>query len=522
MNLYRVLIVFGLVLSLAASGHGEEKQPVPSKSDQEVARGRIRSQLKADYAKTTPAAFLGLADKLIGMAVEEKDNSPTRFVLLTEAMQFSTRGGDVERAAWVSREIDRKYDTAEVKERLANALAENIGGRDRLADYRALAEKELAKPAAASDRLALARHWGDVAQEVRTDARLAAVRRARYWLCEVLSSEDITEATRAEARTRSTDVNAEIDKADARLGRFSLYDGRWVVKYADNSMREYVIGAEGSLEFDRGVSADGVTFVKKDEQHAKLARRGGAVLATFASGKVVERLAMEGEKLLVERFDPSSLYPKQPGNKGEAARDPKPASAWAKLRMGRTALLAGNLTEAGKALETAARLSPDDAEVKQARAELDKAGEEAAAKSEYLKKAAKAPELNRRVLIFALSNKGKQVGNGECWTLADEALKQAGARHPAVYVFGRELGPKDTLFPGDILQVENAKFVGPRGSTAMPHHTAVVCEVHGGDDVTLIHQNFGATGKTISLYRLALNERKEGTVKIYRPQARDR
>ena len=43
--------------------------------------------------------------------------------------------------------------------------------------------------------------------------------------------------------------------------------------------------------------------------------------ANCAGGKLVERLSMEGDKLVVERFDPVSLYPKSPNNKGEGVRE---------------------------------------------------------------------------------------------------------------------------------------------------------------------------------------------------------
>jgi len=54
------------------------------------------------------------------------------------------------------------------------------------------------------------------------------------------------------------------------------------------------------------------------------------------------------------------------------------------------------------------------------------------------------PATNIKVVKFAESHKGKQVGNGECWTLAAEALAAAGAPRPGadgvdVFDFGRKL-----------------------------------------------------------------------------------
>src|SRR5262249_12684357 len=74
------------------------------------------------------------------------------------------------------------------------------------------------------------------------------------------------------------------------------------------------------------------------------------------------------------------------------------------------------------------------------------------------------PELNSEVRKFAEDYRGKQVGNGECWTLAADALTAAGAQRPGVKgvpvsVFGRELKRGEAILPGDVAQFEKAKFV---------------------------------------------------------------
>ena len=133
---------------------------------------------------------------------------------------------------------------------------------------------------------------------------------------------------------------------------------------------------------------------------------------------------------------------------------------------------------------------------------------------------AHTPELNRKVLSYARERKGKQEGNGECWTLAANALKTAGARTARSYDFGRKLGPRDAIYPGDIVQFEKAEFAGRYGAT-MPHHTAIVESVHGPTKLGLIHQNFGDAGKRVSLRTIDLVELKSGTVEIYRPLPAD-
>ena len=137
------------------------------------------------------------------------------------------------------------------------------------------------------------------------------------------------------------------------------------------------------------------------------------------------------------------------------------------------------------------------------------------------------PKLNQKVVHFANARKGKKVGNGECWTLADQALKSAGAKRPGRddlgnYAFGRRLGSKETLRPGDILQFEKAEFVH-RGENrwsrqSFPHHTAIVYRV-SGSKLTLLHQNVNGK-RTVQMTTLDLSERTKGTVTGYRPQAR--
>ena len=51
-----------------------------------------------------------------------------------------------------------------------------------------------------------------------------------------------------------------------------------------------------------------------------------------------------------------------------------------------------------------------------------------------------AKDTIEKIVAFVKTNKGKQVGNGECWTLANEAFKAAEAKRPAgkgLRVWGR-------------------------------------------------------------------------------------
>jgi hypothetical protein len=133
------------------------------------------------------------------------------------------------------------------------------------------------------------------------------------------------------------------------------------------------------------------------------------------------------------------------------------------------------------------------------------------------------PLLNQKVLAFAAEKMGEQVGNGECWTLADEALKSAGARPADGYNFGRELKPGERAVPGDVMQFTSVKLAGRRGggtytiTLGTPNHTAVIREVKGPRSYEVLHQNFGDAGKTVSKVTLDLADLTEGDVKFFRP-----
>src|SRR5262245_35660640 len=150
---------------------------------------------------------------------------------------------------------------------------------------------------------------------------MPALRRSHVWLADALSASDLQGLARTEVEKVYQETTAEIDRAEARGRLFSLYAGKWVVRYDNNYTHEYVIKADGSVAFDRGFNPDGSTFLKKEEQNGKLVRRDGAVLALFADGRVVERLTLFNENLIVERFIRGPNYPRMPNNVGEGVRE---------------------------------------------------------------------------------------------------------------------------------------------------------------------------------------------------------
>ena len=76
--------------------------------------------------------------------------------------------------------------------------------------------------------------------------------------------------------------------------------------------------------------------------------------------------------------------------------------------------------------------------------------------------AADSVVISQSVVKFAQSNFGKLVGDEQCWTLAQEALKYANARLAGergyqLYEFGR-IVPVSQARPGDIIQFEQCSF----------------------------------------------------------------
>jgi hypothetical protein len=118
--------------------------------------------------------------------------------------------------------------------------------------------------------------------------------------------------------------------------------------------------------------------------------------------------------------------------------------------------------------------------------------------------------LGEQVVGYARQRVGQVVGDGECFTLVDNALRNAGARSAADYgtvtpnadyVWGSAVAQSD-LRPGDVIQFRDYRYdrevetSHPDGSSETqtdsqerPHHTAVVERVGADGAVTVLEQN---------------------------------
>ena len=179
-----------------------------------------------------------------------------------------------------------------------------------------------------------------------------------------------------------------------------------------------------------------------------------------------------------------------------------------------------------------------------------KSGTKSGAKSGA--KGSSTQTLNERVLSFAQQRRGRVQGNGQCFALADGALRNSGGKSAADYdtvtpdadyVWGSIIGRTD-LQPGDIIQLRGyeveikSRTEHADGSVETdereeerPHHTAIVESIGEHGTVTVLEQNF-PEGRAVSRNVLHLIDvrytigetttrvKVKGTLWFYRPQAR--
>ena len=162
-----------------------------------------------------------------------------------------------------------------------------------------------------------------------------------------------------------------------------------------------------------------------------------------------------------------------------------------------------------------------------------------------------SPKTSNLIVSFARRHMGVRVGNGECFTLVDRALRNAGAKSAADfgpvgpdenYIWGTSINLSE-LRPGDVIQfrdyacthrVDTETDKGTAWQERREergHHTAIVQQVGGNGAVTVLEQNspkgspvvrtelFFADGRITSRHRTATIT-VEGTFWFYRPHPR--
>ena len=144
------------------------------------------------------------------------------------------------------------------------------------------------------------------------------------------------------------------------------------------------------------------------------------------------------------------------------------------------------------------------------------------------------------VAAFGESVIGQQVGDGECWTLAKEAIDQSShgfAMSPVGYTHGSlvyhavggasaPIAYNDSIRRGDILQFTSGKFetrdpvtgaVRATSTVGNPNHTSIVTNVSPNNRIVdIVHQNVSGSRK-VQPGQHNLDEFVAGDVKIFRP-----
>ncbi len=162
------------------------------------------------------------------------------------------------------------------------------------------------------------------------------------------------------------------------------------------------------------------------------------------------------------------------------------------------------------------------------------------------------PSIADRIVSWIRRRHGDRVGDGECFTLVDRALRNAGAssasdhgdvRPDADYVWGTSVSLAD-LRPGDAIQFRDYSYERVvvtetsretrtvEDAQDRPHHTAVVERVGENGAVTVLEQNIppgtGGVRRTQLFFRSGTTESGNQTTTItvrgtwwfYRPEAR--
>ncbi len=148
----------------------------------------------------------------------------------------------------------------------------------------------------------------------------------------------------------------------------------------------------------------------------------------------------------------------------------------------------------------------------------------------------------QQLIAFANDRMGRVEGNGECWTLVNNAFQNLGFNKPAaIYAWGRVIEQVSNARPGDIFQfrrfevtitVDNSDGSGTtqteeRGN---PRHTAILESIDANGLATFLECNvYGNRSVQRNRFHVRTADletgpgqrtsvRASGTVTVYRPQ----
>lgn len=133
------------------------------------------------------------------------------------------------------------------------------------------------------------------------------------------------------------------------------------------------------------------------------------------------------------------------------------------------------------------------------------------------------PPINMEIIQYVKSVMGTTVDRGECWDLANQALKRSHAIWDGQLKYGKLIDPnKEVVFPGDIIQFDHVQVKFKRGDTTftenMKQHTAVVFKVVSKGKFVLAHQNTDFSGRKVGVSQFDIYTVVKGKMYFYRPQ----
>ena len=166
-------VLFGLGWT-AATTPAADKPAVQTAQKQTKIRATLRRATWNDIQKADSTYYLTFSKKL-AVTAEDSVDSDSRYVLWVESAAKAVRGGEIEPAVRVVREIDRQYRDVDTADLLATLFVEH----ERRAEYRCLAEAELAEKSSV-DPAELAAKWKQFGVWSPSDQRVVAYRRS--WL----------------------------------------------------------------------------------------------------------------------------------------------------------------------------------------------------------------------------------------------------------------------------------------------------------------------------------------------------
>jgi hypothetical protein len=150
----------------------------------------------------------------------------------------------------------------------------------------------------------LADGWRELARTERGTARLHLLVHSLTLYQKAVPQ--LTGAFKTQAEKHVAELERELPKDHPPAGPYARFRGRWVIKYTNKVVREYLIDDQGALRQAGEITAGG-QFIKANRA-GKLTNRGNDVVVDLGDG-TLERLSLRKSDLYLDHYSPSGLYP---------------------------------------------------------------------------------------------------------------------------------------------------------------------------------------------------------------------